>query len=218
MSNSLLVMTKHSDRPDVFNYNDFRKYLKEMYAFHKSRSSVFTHRYIAQKVMAGSAGWFPNVISGRIALTEAYAFRLGKLFSIKGREFEYFNILVKFSQTGFVEEKEYYLAKLYEFRGEGYFLLGKNLFEYYRFWFICAIRELLMIIEDPGDPDRIASLLQPKINRKEAETALSTLKALGLVYKTIHGKLKPSEEIVKKDSTFSSVFWTTTMEAKLQLA
>jgi uncharacterized protein (TIGR02147 family) len=211
-------MTLNSERPDVFQYNDFRQFLRDMFAYHKSVSSAFSQRYVAKKVMAGSAGWFLNVTSGRIALTDAYTFRLAKLFVINGREFDYFNILVKFGQSSSIEEKEYYLAKIYEFKGEGYFLIGKNLIDYYQYWYISAIRELLMVIDDDGNPERIGSLMRPEISSNDASNALKILKSLGLINMTAKGKLKPTNEIVRKDPAFSSVYWVANMESKLKLA
>ena len=103
-------------------------------------------------------------------------------------------------------------------KGVDFRLLGKEKFDYYRHWYISAIRELLLIIDDEGDEERIVSLLQPQITREEAKMAIETLIKLDLVGKTVHGRLKPTKEIVRKDPEFSSIYWATNMHAKITLA
>lgn len=206
------------ERPDIFQYLDFRIYLKDIFNYCKKINPCFSYRYISKKVMAGSPGWFPNITSGRNTLTGTFLFRTGKLFGLNGRELDYFELITRYGQTTSIEEKGYYLSKIHEIKGVDFRLLGKEKFDYYRHWYISTIRELLLIIDTEGDEERIASLLRPQITRQEAVAAIETLKKLDLVHRNVHGKLKPTEEIVRKDSDFSSIYWATNMHAKITLA
>lgn len=205
-------------RPDIFSYIDFRKFLKDIFAYHKELFPYFSYRYIAKKVMAGSPGWFANITSARNTLTDTYLLRTGNLFGLKGREIDYFELITKYGQTTSIEEKGYYLSRIHEFKGVAFKLLGREQFDYYRHWYITAIRELLLIVDDEGNGEQLAALLQPEISRQEAFDAIETLKKLDLVRKNVHGKLKPTDEVVRKDADFSSVYWSANMYAKLTLA
>ena len=75
-----------------------------------------------------------------------------------------------------------------------------------------------MIIDNDGNGEQLASLLRPSITRQEAKDAVETLLALDLIHKNTHGKLKPTNEMVRKDPNFHSVYWATNMHAKINLA
>ena len=218
MTPETVTIASSVERPDIFHYIDFRKYLKDIFSYYKKVYPYFSYRYISKKVMAGSAGWFPNITAGRNTLTGTYLYRTGKLFDLDGRALEYFDLITRYGQTSSIEEKGYYLSRIHEMKGVDFRLLGKEQFDYYRCWYISAIRELLLIIDDEGDEERIASLLRPQISRMEAIGAINTLVKLDLVRRNVHGKLKPTDEIVRKDPEFSSMYWATNMHAKISLA
>ena len=45
-------------KPDIFQYVDYRLFLSDLYRYFKSKEPKFSHRFIALKIGAGSAGWF----------------------------------------------------------------------------------------------------------------------------------------------------------------
>jgi uncharacterized protein (TIGR02147 family) len=205
-------------RPDIFAYIDFRAYLTDVFAYTKTVLPVLSHRYISQKVGSGSPGWFPNIMAGRINLTGTYLVRLAKLFELKGRQLDYFELLVKYGQASSIDEKSHYLEKIHEFKGVDARLLSKEQYEYYRHWYFGAIRELLLIGEHADNPKKIASQLLPPITEAEARAAIEVLLKLGLIRKTAGGKFKATDEVIRKDPNFKSVFWATNMQSKLNLA
>jgi uncharacterized protein (TIGR02147 family) len=51
--------------PDIFEYYDYRSYLKNLVAFKRQCSSVFSHRYIVQKAGFKSPTALKHVIDGK---------------------------------------------------------------------------------------------------------------------------------------------------------
>jgi uncharacterized protein (TIGR02147 family) len=71
---------------NIYFYSDFRIYLRDYYRSRKSRDRKFSHRFIQDKVGANSAGWFADIISGRIALTSSFRVRLARLLELQPKE------------------------------------------------------------------------------------------------------------------------------------
>ena len=213
------MLNKESvDRPVIYLYIDFRNYLADIYKYNKSVLPIFSHRYISQKVGSGSPGWFPNIIAGRINLTGTYTVRVAKLFGLKGRQIDYFELLVNFGQAASIDEKTYYLEKIHEFKGVDARLISKDQYEYYRYWYFSAIREMMLIADCPENPKKMAGQLQPPISETEVREAIDALLKLGLIQKRVGGRFKATDEVISKDPNFKSVFWATNMQSKLNLA
>jgi uncharacterized protein (TIGR02147 family) len=143
-------------KPDIYAYADYREYLKDLYAFLKKENRRFSHRYIASKVQATSAGWFSDVISGRINLTSNYVSRLATVFKLTNSETEYFRALVSCNQTKNLEEKNRYLELLMANRKTGATIVSKERFMYYSTWYIPVIREMLFFYDFIDDYKALA--------------------------------------------------------------
>ena len=50
--------------PDLFEYFEYRLWLRDAYEARKSRNPAFSHRYIAQKAGFGSSGTFARILDG----------------------------------------------------------------------------------------------------------------------------------------------------------
>lgn len=211
-------MTKTLTRPDVFEFTDFKTFLRESHAYYKQCDSRFSHRFISSKVGAGSAGWFSNVLTGRIALTGTYLVRICKLLKLSLQERSYFEWLVRFEQSGSIDEKNACMEHLVGMKGINSTLISKEKFEFFSRWYIPAVRELLLIYDFRGDFVDLARHLSPPIKPKEAEEAIRVLKLLGFVYKDAQGRLRPNDETILKDPNFATLHWANLMRAKMDLA
>ncbi|MBN1757339.1 MAG: TIGR02147 family protein [Chitinispirillaceae bacterium] len=92
---------------------------------------------------ATSAGWFSDVISGRINLTDTYIPRLVSVLKLSTAEAEFFRTLVHCNPTKNLEEQNRFLTMLIEHRSTGAVTVSKERFLYYSTWYIPVIRELL---------------------------------------------------------------------------
>jgi uncharacterized protein (TIGR02147 family) len=180
-------------------------------------NTFFSYRYIAQYTGASSAGWFPNVLRGRINLTSSYIVKIIQLMKLSSRESEYFESLVSFNQAGNPDEKDHYLEKLNQIRGIEPVLVKAKDFEYLSKWYISAIRELLLVNKLRDNSEKIASLIVPPLTTDEAREAIDILKKTDLVRSDIHGYLVPRNTIIKKDPSVKSNLWKTFMIEKIKL-
>jgi len=84
--------------------------------------------------------------------------------------------------------------------------LGERQLDYFRDWWIAAVRGVLEMVEGRPNPAEISRQLEPTVTEEQVESALRILRELGLVKKGASGRLlvaephlsvSPSEEKVR---------------------
>ena len=81
--------------PDVFEYLDYRKYLKDFVEFARANRRYSVRRF-AQQVGFKSSGFLNMVISGRRNLTGGSAKKVATGFHLNIRESDFFFSLIQF--------------------------------------------------------------------------------------------------------------------------
>ncbi|MDG5814284.1 TIGR02147 family protein [Chitinispirillales bacterium ANBcel5] len=204
-------------KPDIYNYLDYRKFLDDIYKYYKSVNRHFSYRFIAKKTGASSAGWFPNIVKGRINLTSIYVGKLNKLLKLNVEEQEYFELLVAYNQSGSHEEKSIFFNKLKSLQYIQPALIHKEHLAYLTKWYISAVRELLLIFPFKDDCKSLSEIITPQLDETEVREALDVLKKIGLVRADKSGYIKPCDSIIMKDPTVKTSLWKTYMESKINL-
>lgn len=204
--------------PNIMNYTDYRKYLNDTFNYLKGTNPKYSHRFIAKEVEASSAGWFSDILKGRINCTSRFVLKLAKLLKLTEKHKEYFELLVNYNQAGSTEEKEIYFKKMLSFTSVKSTLVLADNFAFYRKWYIPAIRELLTIYDFNDNFKELSQKLCPPISIKEAKDAIEVLISSQLVVKNKDGYYKPCDTTLEKDSSVKSVLWATYMSENITLS
>jgi uncharacterized protein (TIGR02147 family) len=204
--------------PRVYEYTDYRSYLRDVYTIRKKNDRGFSHRFISNCVGASSSGWFSDILNGRITLTKTFLTPLLQLLELRPREADFFELLVAYNQAENLEEKNRYLQKIIAFKDIEPLLINKNQFDFYRTWYFTALRELLLYYRFDGDYATLSQLCDPPIKPTEARQAIETLISIGLIAENETGVLRPVDKTVSKDSAFQSVHWRNFVVAMMNLA
>jgi uncharacterized protein (TIGR02147 family) len=204
--------------PSIYNYTDYRLFLRDFYNYRKILDKKFSHRFIAVHVGASSSGWFSDVINGRINLTRTYQISLCKLLHLRQRESDFFEALVDYAQAGSLDEKNRYMQKIISFKEVNPSLIGQKHFEFYSKWYITAIRELLMFYDFKDDYKSLGKMLNPPVRPAEALQAIEILLSFGFIEKDSKGFLRPVTKTITKDTAFRSVHWGNFVTSMMKLA
>lgn len=189
-------------KPDfnIYEYTDYKLFLRDYYSIQKKSSRRFSYRYFAQKANV-AASVFKDVISGRRNLTLPVMHKYAVVMGLSKREVRYFETLVRFVNSKKNDEKNQYFAELIRMRGNSCIkFLGEEHYIYYSKWYHSAIRELVTLPEFREDPEWIAHTLLPSITPTQAKKSIELLLDIGILQRDTKGIL------VQKDSVISSEY------------
>jgi uncharacterized protein (TIGR02147 family) len=181
-------------RPSVFQYLDYRAFLKDYFAFTKAQSPTFSFRRFSKDAGFASPNFLKLVYDGKRNLTTESVYKVTKAFKLKRSESDFFSNLVFFNQAESSDEKNSFYQKMQrsktyrEIRG-----LERDQYEYYSQWYHVAIRELVETNDFHEDYEWIAGRVRPKISPKQAEEAITLLLKLRLLSRDSEGKLIQSD-------------------------
>lgn len=178
-------------RINIFKYDNFRKYLQDIYNHNKGTKSRFTFREFSKVAGFSSSSFLKLVMQGHRNLSDDTIKIFTQVLKLKSQEALFFRALVKFNQAKTTVEKRKSAEVIFKFRRfSKHYPLILSEFEYLSKWYFVPIRELLNHPEFREDPKWIAKQLSPRILAKEAASALKVLRKIGLIGKERKGKFK----------------------------
>lgn len=205
-------------RIDLFQYIDFRLYLRDAFAQLKSKNSAYSQRMIAQKIGVASTGWISDMLAGRRNLTSSHVVQLHTLLQHSTKAKAYFEVLVGYNQAASIDEKNRFYEQLLTFREVSAELVDRDRFEYFNEWYHSAIREKLLVEPFRGDYRQLAKSMEPAISPAEAQKSIELLLQLGMIsYDAKTGEYRPVDVHVKKQSGFDSLHYFNYLRANMQL-
>lgn len=164
----------------VFDYLDIRAYLRDIYEARKPKG--FSYRAFSMRAGLQSPNHLKRVIDGERDLTSEMAVRYAAALGLDAAATAYFCDLAAFCKADTAAEKNVVYQRLSTSRG---YRKAQKLelahATYHANWWIPAIRELALRADFQADPEWIAARMVPTIRRQDAEHALETLLALGML-------------------------------------
>jgi uncharacterized protein (TIGR02147 family) len=180
----------------LFQYEDYREYLRDFYRERKQRSVSYSFRYFARKAGLQSPNYYKLVMDGDRNLTHRNVRKFIQGLGLADREALYFENLVYFTQAKDPEEKIFFEKNLELVRTQdAQVLLTKDQHEALAHWYPFAIKELILVEGFQPRPKWIASRLDHLITPQQARDALDLLKRLNLIVEDeASGKISVTEQ------------------------
>jgi uncharacterized protein (TIGR02147 family) len=167
---------------NVFEFLDYRAFLRAYYAAEKARRPAFSHRFFSRQAGLRSPNFLKLVMDGERNLGAETVPKFIKAIGLAGEAAAFFADLVTFGQAETVAEKNRAFERIAasrRFRSAR--RIDGDLFRYLSHWYYPAIRELSARADFDENPRWIAARLRPRITPAEAQTALRLLLSLGLL-------------------------------------
>lgn len=178
----------------VFQYLDYREFLRARFNAEKRVKKFFSFRYFARITGFGSSGYLKMVIDGQRNLSPTAIHQIAKAFKLPRKESAYFEALVLYNQAQNDTERDLYLDRLAALRPAAHMTeLERDKYEYFTRRHFVIIREMVTVPGFEEDYDWIASRLTPPIKAKEAQHAIEVLLRLGLLQRDGDGKLQQAD-------------------------
>lgn len=204
--------------PDVFDFLDYRAYLREFYRRRKE-NTAFSYRAFSMRAKLGSPNYLKLVMDGERNLTTAMAKRFAQACGLSGQGASFFVELVSFGQAETMDERnESYtrLKRFAQYREANQLQMAQD--EYHSKWYLPAIRELVLADDFREDPEWIAARLTPRIKPAEARQALQILLQLEMLVPDADGRLRQGTPHVTTGAETASLHMVNYHRTMMRLA
>lgn len=190
----------------VFEYDNYRFYLRDFFREQKRLKDIFSHRFFARRAGFASSSFCAHVIDGKRNLTAESLRKIVKGLGLAGKSAAYFEALVYYNQSRTVEDREHYFRQLERLRrSTQFYRVHEKQFAYYDEWYYPVIRELAVYADWRGDYARLGRLVRPPVPPEKARAAVETLLEIGLLVRTADGRYRQSAETVTAESVPSAI-------------
>jgi uncharacterized protein (TIGR02147 family) len=182
---------------DVFQYLDYRAFLRDAYADLKARQEGFSYRAFSKRAGMSSPNFLKLVIDGKRNLTASSVERFAEALALSARESAFFRELVGFEQAATAAQKNEHYERIGRFRKHrAVRRLERDTFAYLSHWYYPAIRELVSCPSFREDPEWIAAQLRPAVPPSRVREAIDTLLEVGVLERDADGKLVQGEPLL----------------------
>jgi uncharacterized protein (TIGR02147 family) len=169
---------------NIYEFTNFREYLKAYFVDAKKEHSYFSHRYLSEQLGLSTPNLVLLIMQGKRNLTRRLCFKLSAVLKHTKREAQYFDNMASFLQSKTHDQKNVYLEAMMDLRRKVKAArIEEWQFKYYDNWYNPVIRELVTFPEFKGDLKKLAKRVSPEITVTQAKRAIKLLLELKLIKK-----------------------------------
>ena len=201
----------------IFEYTDYREWLRDAFDDFKKRKSVISWRYMAMKLGA-DPGNLLRVSQGKIHLTLSLVQPMAEFFELSEKETAYWTELVYFGRAKTDAEALNHYEKMQMLKGIPLKRLAKKELEFYRHWYCNAIRSIIGICKFKDDYEGLAESCTPAISVEEAKNAVKLLYDLNMISRDRDGFWKVNDTFVSTGGNWRSEAVRTFQKETVRLA
>ena len=201
----------------IFEYTDYREWLRDAFDDFKKRKSVISWRYMAMKLGA-DPGNLLRVSQGKIHLTLSLVQPMAEFFELSEKETAYWTELVYFGRAKTDAEALNHYEKMQMLKGIPLKRLAKKELEFYRHWYCNAIRSIIGICKFKDDYEGLAESCTPAISVEEAKNAVKLLYYLNMISRDRDGFWKVNDTFVSTGGNWRSEAVRTFQKETVRLA
>lgn len=203
------VKEKNTQRK-IFEYLDYREWLRDYYESRKAINSAFSLRAFSDKIGFKAKDFISRVMQGSKNLSDESAGKIASGLKLGKRESEYFLALVGFNQAETSEKREQFLAQMQETLKvvrftESQHLMGMYQYQVYSDWRHLVVRSLIGMYGFSGDFKELGNRVHPKISPEAAKESVELLETCGLIAKKEDGSYELTQSAITTGDKTSKV-------------
>lgn len=183
-----------SQKPDIFGYHDYRKFLNDWIEYQKVERRTFSLRLLA-KESGLAVSYLSMMLKGIRSLNPKAVEKLVPRLSLSTNERSYFDLLIVLGNSSAQEARLDALERMKRFKS--YRRQNPKEAEVYQYltrWYYVAIREMAALDGFRADPEWIQERLRHRVDLKEIRQALDFLKSNGYLEVKADGTAIPPEK------------------------
>ncbi|MEO6096949.1 MAG: TIGR02147 family protein [Fibrobacteria bacterium] len=181
----------------IYQYSDFRQFLRDHYAFHKRHTRGYSYRAFSKAAGFSSPNFIKLVMMGEKNLTGESAVQLARGMKLDSDAAEYFLDLVRFGQAKNLDAKRLALERIEQSRRrQAVGKLTEGDVAYLREWYLPVLREMTALPDFQEDADWIARRLSFPVPLKEIRSGMEYLETQGFLKRDGNGRLLRKERVL----------------------
>lgn len=178
--------------PPVWDYTDYRQWLRDMFQARKAVHSWYSYGVLAQKAGFLARDYLLRVMRGDRGLSPKGSEQLATALGLHSEEHSYFLALVRFNQAKHDSAREFAWTQMLHARHKSKDArTRRHITEVHRQvlsgWQHLVIRSLLEMRPNPGDWSALGKRLRPRRSRSSVRRSIHLLQECGLVEKRADG-------------------------------
>jgi uncharacterized protein (TIGR02147 family) len=178
---------------DIYQYEDFRKFLNDSFEERRKAEGKFTHRRLAAEAGFTNPGYFNDVIKGRRTLSGSATEKMAAAFGLKTNEAEYFKLLVAYGQSKKpAERQELYEQMLFRRNRSTFVRLNPVNSKYYQDYHYPLIRSAIQVFDFRGNYEELARFIRPSLPVAAIKKCVRELCEWGLLTQGADGRYRPT--------------------------
>ena len=190
----------------IFDYKDYRIFLKDYYLEKKQLIRRFSYRYFAKKAGIKGQSYLDLVIQGKRNLTKITLEKFSRALELNKKEASYFDTLVHFNQAKNDDERNMYFEKLIKQNPrKGFSEIDKKRYLYFTNRHLITIREMVSLPHFEENPDWISQHMRHPLPPPKIIEAINLLIKMNLLKRDSQGKLRLSQGAVTTQPDFESL-------------
>jgi uncharacterized protein (TIGR02147 family) len=204
----------------IFNYIDYRQFLRDYYEYQKEHFPYFSYRYFAQRAGIKNPVLLKMVSEGKRNLTIPMIEKFCTALKLNERQALFFKHLVLFNQAKSANEKQEHYFVLKSLANQvNQHVVGSDYFDYYHEWYTSVVRELVCHHDFKDDWEALAAAVQPPITPLKAKNAVALLLRVGLIRKAdTDGRYELAHRAITTGPEISSLAVRSFNERMIELA
>ncbi|MBK7962701.1 MAG: TIGR02147 family protein [Bdellovibrionales bacterium] len=188
----------------VFNFTDYREFLKSYYQEQKQLNKSFSYGVLAKNAKISSRGLLKLIIDGKRNLSLSNISGITTGLDLNKSESEYFLTMVQLNQAKENEDKHKYYEKLMNFpqkrRSSD---LKREQYNLYSKWYFSVLLELVLLQKKSQSIEDfflwVSRSMKGKLTLKEVKGTYQQLIALGLI-KEVDGQLRQAQNFLESNA------------------
>ncbi|MFA4875095.1 MAG: TIGR02147 family protein [bacterium] len=188
------------NRPCIFEYENYRAYLGDWYAWMKETKPGFSYRAFSRWAGFLSPNQLQLIILGKRNITRSTIATFLKVLKLPRKEARCFELLVDLNQAATPEAKANALLEISRLFKKYNRNLQHGQIEYLTKWYYAVVRELVTTKGFRPDRHFLTRRVGHKVTPRHIDEAIDKLVELGLLIRDAKGKLRQENAIVTTGS------------------
>jgi len=166
----------------IYNYFDYRQFLRDFYEEKKRENLFFSYRFIGGRVGMDSS-FLIKVLQGNLHISNKKIEKFIEVCNLSEKAAQYFETLVYFCKAKTEKERKIYFEKLFAIDRAKAKKIDVFQYEFFQKWYYSAVWSLLNFYKFNGNFAELADMLVPSISVNDAKQAIRLCEKLKLIEK-----------------------------------